>query len=151
MAKKGPERALGENRGSVELTVEVLDDPFKVSFIKDVFVFGGAEQEGTATEVVDLAGDALSVVGDGGNEAITEDGGLGASDAQVVLDVGNGLLEVKGAEVVADGDALVEGLVRGEAEELDQVRLAEQDQGEQGSGVHRVVEQEAELVEDIGG
>ncbi len=68
----------------------------------------------------------------------------------MVLDVSDGLLEVKEAEVVADGDALVEGLVGSETEELSQVGLTEQDQGEQGGRVHLFVEQEAELVKDIG-
>ena len=69
----------------------------------------------------------------------------------MVLDVGDGLLEVKGAELVTDGDPLMEGLIGGEAEELGQVGLTKQDQGEQGGGVHLVVEEEAELVEDVGG
>jgi len=128
-----------------------VDDPFKVGFIEDLFAFGHAEQEGVAAEVVDLAGDALGVVIDGGDETVAEELVGGAGDAEMMFDVSEGLLEVKGAEVVADGDALVEGLVRGEAEELGQVRLAEQNQGEQGGGVHVIVEEEAELVEDVWG
>lgn len=140
-----------EKGRSIELTVLVVDNPFEVSFIEDLFALGSAKEEGAAAEIVDLAGDTLGVVGDTGDEAIAEDGGLGAGDAEMVLDVGDGLLEVKRAEVVTDGNTLVEGLVRGEAEELSQIRLTEQDQGEQGGGVHGIVEQEAELVEDIGG
>lgn len=102
-----------------------MDDPFEVGFIKDLFVFGGAEEEGAATEIVDLAGDALGVVVDGGEETVAEELVLGAGDAEVVLDVGDSLLEVKGTEVVANGDALMEGLVGGEAEEMGQVRLTE--------------------------
>jgi hypothetical protein len=43
----------------------------------------------------------------------------------MMLDVGGGLLEVEGRELVADGDALVEGLVGGEAELVGQVRLTD--------------------------
>jgi len=107
-----------------------VDNPFEVSFIEDLFVFGGAEQESTTAEIVDLAGDALGVVRNAGDEAIAEDGGLGAGDPELMFDVGDSLPEVKGAEVVADGDPLVEGLVRCKAKKLSQVGLAEQDQGQ---------------------
>jgi hypothetical protein len=46
----------------------------------------------------------------------------------MVLDVASGLFEVKGFEVEADGNALVEGFVRGKTELVSQVRLAEKDQ-----------------------
>ncbi len=101
--------------GSVELTIKVVDDPFEVSFIEDLFAFGDAEEEGVAAEVVDLARDALGVIIDGSDETIAEELVLRAGNAEVVLDVGDGLLQVKGTELVTDGDALVEGLVRGEA------------------------------------
>ena len=126
-----------------------MDNPFEVSFIEDLFVFGGAEQESTTAEIVDLAGDALGVVRNAGDEAIAEDRGLGASDAKMMLDVSDSFLEIKGAEVVADGDPLMEGLVRCKAEELGQVGLTQQDQGQQRGGVHMVVEQEAELIKNV--
>ena len=50
-----------------------MDDPFEVSFIEDLFVFSGAQQESTATDIVDLAGDTLGVVVDAGDEAIAKD------------------------------------------------------------------------------
>ena len=127
-----------------------MDDSFEVSFIEDFFVFSSAQQESTATDIVDLAGDTLGVVIDAGDKAIAKDLVLRASDVQVVLDVGDGLLEVKGAKLVTDGDTLMESLIGGEAEELGQVGLTKQDQSEQGGGVHLVVEEEAELVEDVG-
>lgn len=107
-----------------------MNDPFEVSFFEDFFAFSSAEQESAAAGVVNPTGDALGVVRDAGNETIAEDGGLGAGDAKMVLDVGDGLLEVKRAELVADSDALLEGLVRSEPEELSQIRLTEQDQGQ---------------------
>ena len=116
--------------GSSKLTILIVDDPFEVSFIEDFFVFGDAQQESAATDIVDLAGDPLGVVVEAGDKTLAKDLVLRAGHAQLMFDVGDGLLEVKGAEVVTDGDPLMEGLIGGEAEELGQVGLAEQDQGE---------------------
>jgi hypothetical protein len=69
----------------------------------------------------------------------------------VVLDVSGGLFQVEGSEVVADGDALVEGFVGRKAEFVSQVGLAEEDEGQRGSGIHVVVEQEAELIQEVRG
>jgi hypothetical protein len=137
--------------GSSKLTILVVDDPFEVSFIEDFFVFGDAEQESAATDIVDLAGDPLGVVVETGDKTLAEDLILRAGHTQLMFDVGDGLLKVKGTEMVTDGDPLMEGLVGGEAKELGQIGLTEQDQGEQGGGVHLVVEEKAELVEDVGG
>jgi hypothetical protein len=131
------------------LAFEVADDALEVGLVEDGFLFGSTEKEGGAAEVVDLAGDALGVVVDEGKKAVGENRVLTTGDTEVVLDVGGGLLEVKGFEVVADGDALAESLVGGEAELVGQVRLAEEDEGEQGDGIHLVVEQEAELIEEV--
>ena len=49
-------------------------------------------------------------------ETVAKEMALVARDAQVVLDVPGGLFEVKESEVVADGDALVEGFAGSEAE-----------------------------------
>jgi len=116
-----------------------------------LFVLRSAQEESTAANIVDLAGHSLGVIVDATDEAVAEDWVLAASDAEVVLDVTGGLLEVKGAEMVTDGDALVESLVGSEAQLVDQVGLTEQDEGERGGGVHLVVEQEAELVKDVRG
>jgi hypothetical protein len=43
----------------------------------------------------------------------------------------------------------VEGFVRSEAELVSQVGLAEEDEGDQRSGIHLVVEQEAQLVKEF--
>ena len=111
----------------------------------------GAQEEGAAADVVDLAGDSLGVIVDTTGEAVAEELTLVASDAEVVLDVTGGLFQVEGAEMIANGDALVEGLVRGEAELVGQVGLAEQDEGDEGRGIHIIIEQEAELVEELRG
>ena len=112
------------------MTVLVVDNPFEVRFIEDLFGLGSTEQESSAADVVNLARDALGVIRDAGQETVAEDLGLGAGDAEMMLDVGDGFLEVKGTEMVPDGDTLVESLVRRETEELGQVRLPEQDQGQ---------------------
>jgi hypothetical protein len=148
--KEAPEGLFrGARKESTELAFEVTEDTFEVRFVQDLFVLGGAQEEGTTTDVVDLAGHTLGVVVDAGDEAIAEELALVASNAEVVLDVTGGLFQVEGFEVVADGDALMESLVRGEAEFVGQVRLAEEDEGDEGSGVHLVIEQEAQLVEEF--
>jgi hypothetical protein len=134
---------------SVNLAIEVTDDAFEVGFVEDLFVLSGAQEEGATAEVVDLAGDALGVVVDAGDEAVAEELALEASDVKVMFDVARGFFEVEGGEVVADGNALVESFIGGEAELEGEVRLAEEDEGEEGSGVHVVVEQEAQLVKEV--
>jgi hypothetical protein len=65
---------LGVSRwGSCDLAFEVQDDAFEVRFVKDLLALGGAEEEGSAAEVVDPAGDAFGLVVDGTEEAIAEE------------------------------------------------------------------------------
>jgi hypothetical protein len=131
--------------------VKIEKNTFEVGLVEDRFVLGGTEEEGGAAEVVDPAGDTLGVVVDESQEGIGEDGLLTTGDAEMVFDVASSLFEVEGAQVIADGDTLMEGLVGSEAELVGQVRLTEEDEGEQGGRVHLVVEQEAELVEEVRG
>ena len=129
--KEAPGGASRErNRGSAELAIEVMDDALEVGLVEDFFVLGDTQQQGTATKVVDLAGDTLGVVVDSGDETVAEERVAEANDAQMMLDVSGGLFQVEGGEVIADGDALVKRLVGGEAELVDQVGLTEQDEGE---------------------
>ena len=104
--------------GSSKLTILIVDDPFEISFVEDFFVFSDAQQESAATNIVDLAGDPLGVIIDAGDKTIAKDLVLRGGNAQMMFDVGDGFLEVKGAELVADGNTLMERLVRGETEEL---------------------------------
>jgi hypothetical protein len=67
-----------------------------------------------------------------------------------MFDISGGLFKVERGERVADGEALIEGLVGGEAEFSGEVRLADEDESEERSGVEVVVEEEAELVEEFG-
>lgn len=112
-------------------------------------MLGNAKKEGGAAKVVDLASNALGVVVNEGKEGVGENRLLTACDDEMVLDVGGGLLEVEGVKVVADGDALAEGLKGSEAQLVGPVGLAEENKGEQGGRIHVVVEQKAELVEDV--
>jgi hypothetical protein len=149
--QKRPRRASGkrEQKESPDLAFEVEDDPFEIHIVEDLLAFSSAKEKCATTKIVDLAGDAFGVVVDGAEEAIAEDRPLASGDAEMVLDVGGGFLQVKGFEVKADGDALVEGFVGSETELVGQVGLAKEDEGDQGSGIHLVVEQEAELVEQL--
>jgi hypothetical protein len=89
------------------------------------------------------------VVVDEGEEGVGEKGILTTGDTEMMLDVGSSLGNVEGCEMVADGDALAESFIGSKAEPVSEVRLAEEDEGEQGGGIHLVVEQEAELVEEV--
>ena len=111
----------------------------------------GTQEESIAANIVDLAGHSLGVIIDTTDETVAKDLVLAANDAEMVLDVTGGFLEVEGAEMVTNGDALVESLVGGKAQLVGQVGLTEEDEGEQGGGIHLVVEQEAELVEELRG
>ena len=123
--KRGPVGPLemGKER-STELTFEVKDDASEVRFIEDLLAFCGAKKKSTTAEVVDLASDALGVIVNASQETITKDRALASRDAQVVFDIACGFFEVEGLEMEADGDALVEGFVGGEAELVSEVRLA---------------------------
>jgi hypothetical protein len=89
------------------------------------------------------------VVVDAAEETVGKELSLVARDAHVVLDVPSSLFEVKGSEMVANGDALVEGLVGRKAELVGQVGLTEKDKGDQRSRIHLVIEQEAQLVKEF--
>jgi hypothetical protein len=150
--KRGPSWAsgIGCGRGSANLTFEIEKNTFEIGFIKDLFLFGNTQEQGIATDVVDLASDALGVVVDAAEETVAEELSLVPGDTQVVLDIGDGLFQVEGPEVVADSDALVEGFVGSEAKLVGQVGLTEEDEGQGRRGVHLIVEQEAQLVKELG-
>lgn len=85
-----------------------------------------------------------------GDETVAKELTLITGHAQMVFDVGGGFLKVERGELITNGKALVEGEVRGEGEFVGQVGLAQEDEGELGGGVEIFVEQETELVEDVG-
>ena len=133
------------------LPLKIENDTFEIGLVEDLLVLRGAQKEGTAANIVDLAGHSLGVIVDATDETVAKDLVLTASDTEVMLDVTGGLFEVERAEVITDSDTLVESLVGGEAQLVGQVRLAEKNEREQGGGIHLVVEQEAELVEELRG
>lgn len=92
-------------------TFKIQKDTFEVGLVKDLFLFSNTEQESAAAHVVDLAGDAFGMIVNRAHKAVAEEWALAASDAEVVFDIAGGLFEVERFEMVADGDALVEGLI----------------------------------------
>jgi len=73
-----------------------------------------------------------------------------------MFDVASRLLQIERRNLVARQpevarDALVERLVGGEAELMGQLGLTEQDEGDERSGIHLLIEQETKLIEELGG
>ena len=104
-----------EEKTSPGLPLEIENDPFEIGLVEDLFVLGSAQEESAAANIVDLAGHSLGVIVDATDETVAKDLVLAASDAEMVLDVTGCLFEVEGAEMITDGDALVESLIRSEA------------------------------------
>ena len=86
-----------------------------------------------------------------GEEGIGEKLVVAGSKTEVMFDVGECFFKVERGEGVANGNALVEGLVGGEAKFGIEVGLPDEDEGEQGMGVKIVIEEKAELVEEFSG
>jgi hypothetical protein len=131
------------------LTIEVKQDPLEVGFVEDFLVFGGAQEQGGSTEIVDVAGNAFGVIKESGDKGVAEELALKTGDPEMMLDIGGGFFEIEGPEVITDGQALVEGAVGSKAQLVGQVGLTEQDQGQLGGGVEVVIEQKAELVKEV--
>lgn len=85
-------------------------------FVDDALVVGVGGDEGLDGEVVDRAGDAAAGVVDQRDGVVGEQRVVAAGLGEVVGDVGGRFGESEPVEVVADGDALVEG---GEGAELE--------------------------------
>src|SRR3990172_1797979 len=104
--------------------------------VDEVLVVDKAGQEGGGADLVDASGQAFGIVEEAGDGIVGEDGTGGvAGDADLVLDVGEGFGQVQGPEMVADGEALGERLVDGQAEGAAEVRVADQQDGGQGGAV----------------
>jgi len=127
--------------------IQFQDSPFGVILVQDCLALGEADEQAIETDAVELAGDAVAELVGGGDEGVGEGAAVEADDAQVVFDVGGGFLQVEGLDVVADVDTLVEGFEALELEEVAQVGLAEEDEGEGGGGIHVGIEPETEFVE----
>ena len=72
-----------------------------------MLVFGGAEEESGATDIVDLARDTFGVVIEASDETVGEKLVLRASETELMFDISGGFLEVERGEVIANGDTLV--------------------------------------------
>jgi hypothetical protein len=79
---------------------QVYDDALKVGLIQGLFSFRGAEERGTAAEIVDSAGHTLGVVANALDEAVTDERALKARDAEMVSDVASGLLQIGGRDQI---------------------------------------------------
>lgn len=133
------------------MPVKVKENTFEVGFVKDSLVFSSAEKEGSPTDRVDVASDALGVIKEVGDEAITEELALKPSNPKMMLDVGHGFLKVEGSELVADSKALMKGAIGSKGEGLSQIGMTEKDEAELRGGVEVVVEEEAELGKEVRG
>ena len=137
-------------REAEELDIEIADDALEIGFIEDLFALGDTEEKSAAAEIVDPASDALGVIVDATDKAVAKDLSLRSSDAEMMFDVASGLFKVEGREVETNGDALVERLEGGETKLVGEIGLAEQNEGDERSGIHIVIEQKSELLEDVG-
>lgn len=146
MEDPGNKKRAAESPPSVLRTFKVEDDAFEHSLIKNLYALGGAEEKRTAAKIVDLAGHALGVIVNATHKAVAEERTLKPCHTQVVLDVPGSLLQVKGRKLVADGDALTERFVGREVELVGQLRLTEENKGDERSGIHLLIEQEAKLM-----
>ena len=137
-------------RAGEGLDIKITDDALEVGLVEDLFALGDAEEKSAAAEIVDPAGDTFGMIVDATDKAVAKDLSLRPGDAEMVFDVASGLFEVEGMDVKTNGDALVERLEGRETELVGEIGLAEQDEGDEGSGIHIVIEQESELLEDVG-
>ena len=66
---------------------EIQKDTFEVGLVKDLFLLSSAQQESTAANVIDLAGDTFGVIVNSAHKAVAEEWDLAVSDAEVVFDI----------------------------------------------------------------
>jgi hypothetical protein len=52
---------------------KIKKDTFEIGLVKDLFLLGSAQQESTAANVVDLAGDAFGVIVNAAHKAVAEE------------------------------------------------------------------------------
>ena len=73
------------------------------------------------------------------------------SPEQMMLDVSDAVLQVEGWQMVANRQALEEGLVSRQAQQVTQVGLPHQDKGGQRLTVHLVGQEQSKLLKSLGG
>ena len=119
--------------------------------IEDLFLVDAASDQSGNAQAVDLAGEAASVLEDTFEGIVTErrTGDI-PGDAQVVLNVLEGLFEVQGRELVRVGQALTEGFVDGQAQGMAEEGGTDEQEGGQRAAVHVGAKEQAELLESSG-
>ena len=99
-----------DEQNRLRIATQLQDRALGIALVEDLFAFGKAEEQTVEADAVQLARHAVAELVGGGDKAVGERAAFGAGDTQMMLDVSNGLLQIEGLEVVADLDALVEGL-----------------------------------------
>jgi hypothetical protein len=110
----------------------------------------GGGDEGVVREEVDLArqaGGGLKQRFFGGR---VEERELGAGQAEAMRDIAGQLVSGERGHVVADDDALRERLMDGHGEAPAQFGVAQEDEAEAVLGIHLVVGEEPQILQDIG-
>ena len=87
----------------------------------------GRSMEGVVGKEIDLAGDPAGGLEEGLEGSGLEEGDLGAGPAEAMGEVGGDLVAGQSGQVVADDDALSEGLVDGHGESASQLGLTEEE------------------------
>ena len=101
-------------------------------------------------EQIDLAREAAGGLVDRFFGGGIEERDLGAGEAEAMREIAGELLAGERGHVIADDDALGERLVDRHGEAPPEFGLAEQEQAEARLGIHLIVGEQAEILEDIG-
>ena len=119
--------------------------------VQDLFLVDQARHEGGGADLVDAAWQTLGEIENSRQGIIGEERtGVVTSGPDVMPDVAERLGQIERAEVIADGQALVEGFMDREVKRAMQRGMADQDDGGQGLAVHLVREQESQGFEQGG-
>lgn len=110
----------------------------------------GSGEEGMVSEVVRLSGQAARGLEDGLHGRRFEERQLGACELQAVREIGPHLVARDASHIGAHHDALRERVERGHAHTPAQLWMADEDDGQPVLGVHRVVGEQAQVLEQLG-
>ncbi len=128
--------------------VKVSDGLADGAIFDEIFVLDRTGDHGVGTETIDQARDTLGVVKDAGDSVIGEKRTTEKTgELDMVVDVGNGLRQIKRGKVVSSGQPLVKGFVNGKVQSMAETRLTDKEQGAERLAVHGGREKEAELLE----
>ena len=106
-------------------------------FFDDLAVVSGSDQQSSDAKAIDQARHTFGVFVDAHQGIIGEErGSLILGELDVMANVGDGLSQIEGGQVVMGGQALVEGFVGSQAEGTAQFRLTDEEQDAQGLAVH---------------